>query len=242
MIISRKRQVPPISIEIKSTCLERCSSYKYLGIFFDNDLNWNTHIQYITKKVLKACGAIAKLRHCLDIDTLKNVYFSLVHSYIRYGIVTWGNASASSLSSLHSAVHKVLRIMTFAPFGNIDLNPIYDHLRILNLDQIFSFELGKFMYKIDKKLLPTPIGNYFEIDPHVNQHSYGLRSRSANLPTRLVCRTKYAEKSFQIGGLRFWKKLPITIRNSDSLTIFKKCYKSYLLDQHDHDTDDFFTQ
>ncbi len=113
MIISRKRRIPPISIEIKSTPLEQCNSYKYLGIFIDKDLNWSTHIEYITKKVLKACGAIAKLRHYVDIDILKNVYFSLVHSYVRYGISVWGKASSSALSSLHSAIHKVLRIMTF---------------------------------------------------------------------------------------------------------------------------------
>ena len=64
-------------------------SYKYLGIFIDKDLNWNTHIQYVTKKVLKACGALAKLRHCVCIETLKNVYYSIVYSYIRYGFMIW---------------------------------------------------------------------------------------------------------------------------------------------------------
>ena len=99
------------------------------------------------------------------------------------------------------------------------------------------------MYKLDKNLLPTTIGNYFERDPYVNQHSYGLRSRTANLPTRLVSRTKYAEKSFQIGGQKFWNKLPIDIRNVETLSIFKKCYKTYLLDQNEQDIDDsIFTQ
>ena len=243
MVITRKRQVPPISIEIKDTSLERCSSYKYLGIFIDKDLNWATHIDHITKKVLKACGAIAKLRHCVDIGTLKTVYYSLVHSYIRYGIVIWGNASSSSLSSLYTANHKVLRIMTFAPFGNIDLNPIYDFLQILNLDQIFSLELGKFLYKLHHNLLPTSIGNYFEPDPYVNLHSYGLRSRTANVPTRIVSRTYYAEKSFQIGGLKFWNKIPDTIKDSNSLNTFKINFKKHLLESENFDNDDsIFTQ
>jgi len=114
MIISRKHHVPSLSIGINNTQLEQCDSYKYLGIFIDKDLSWRTHIQYITKKVLKACGAIAKLRHCVCIDTLKNVYYSLVYSYIRYGLMIWGNSSSSALSSLHTALHKVLRVMTFA--------------------------------------------------------------------------------------------------------------------------------
>ncbi len=128
--------------------------------------------------------------------------------------------------------------MTFAPFGNIDLNPIYEHLKILNLDQIFSLEIGKFLYKLQNNLLPTSIGNYFEPDPFVNQHSYGLRSRTANIPTRIVCRTKYAEKSFQISGLKFWNKLPVNIKSAESFNIFKKSYKQFLLDSNIIDDDD----
>ena len=162
---------------------------------------------------------MAKLRHSIDISTLKNVYFSLVHSYVRYGLMIWGNASSSALSPLYTAVHKVLRIMTFAPYGNIDLNPIYEYLQILNLDQMVTFEMGKFLYKIKHSLLPqNSLGNYFEPDPYVNQHSYGLRSRTNNVPTRLLCHTKFAEKSDEIGGLKLWNKIPEEIKYSISLT------------------------
>ena len=155
-----------------------------MGVFIDKDLNWGAHVQHITKKVLKACGAIAKLRHCVDVDTLKSVYYSLVHSYIRYGLVTWGSASSTILSPLYTALHKVLRIMTFAPFGNIDLNPIFDFLQVLDLSKMISFELGKFLYKKHNALIPAHcLGDYFEADPFANNHSYGLRSRTANAPT-----------------------------------------------------------
>ena len=50
MIISRKHNIPPVSLTIKENGLEKCSSYKYLGIFLDQELNWSTHIQYVTKK------------------------------------------------------------------------------------------------------------------------------------------------------------------------------------------------
>ena len=203
-------------------------------------MNWNLHIQHVTKKVLKACGAMAKLRHCVCIDTLKNVYYALVYSYVRYGFMIWGNTSSAALGPLYTALHKVLRIMTFAPFGNIDLHPIYDFLKVLNLDQIFSFELGKFLYKLHQNLLPTSaVSNYFQIDPFVNHHSYGLRSRTANIPTRLVCHSKFAERSVQIGGLKFWNKIPDTIQRSSSLNIFKSSFKKYLIESPENDNDDF---
>jgi len=231
-------------VGIKDNLLESCTSYKYLGIFIDKDLNWSTHIQYITKKVLEACGAMAKLRHSVDIDTLKNVYYSLVHSYIRYGIMIWGTASSSALSPLHTALHKVLRIMTFAPYGNIDLKPIYDFLKVLNLEQIFTFEIGKFLYKSNHNLLPpSSQGNYFEQDPFANLHSYGLRSRTVNAPTRLIRRTKFAEKSIQIGGSQMWNKIPENIQGANSINIFKKSFKTFLLEfEFEDDNSLLFTQ
>ena len=121
--------------------------------------------------------------------------------------------------------------MTFAPFGNIDLNPIYEFLNVLNLDQIFSFEFGKFLYRFYQNLLPnSAIGTYFESDPYVNNHSYGLRSRTANIPARLVSRTKFAEKSIQFSGLKFWNNIPSYIQSSDSLNIFKSTFRKFLIE------------
>ena len=89
--------------------------------------------------------------------------------------------------------------------------------------------------------LPTAyIGDYFEADPFANNHSYSLRSRTANAPTRLLCQTKFSEKSIQIAGARFCKKIPEDIQNSDSLNIFKKSFKKFLIELHDDEEELFF--
>ena len=84
------------------------------------------------------------------------------------------------------------------------------------------------------------LGDYFEADPFANNHSYGLRSRTANAPTRLLCQTKFSEKSVQIAGAKFWKKIPENIQNSDSLNIFKKSFKKFLIELHDDEEELFF--
>ena len=73
----------------------------------------------------------------------------------------------------------------------------------------------------------------------MNKHSYGLRSRTANVPTRLTCLTKFSEKSVQIAGKKFWEKLPEHIKSSNSLNIFKKCFKAHLTEEHEDDDTDF---
>ena len=121
--------------------------------------------------------------------------------------------------------------MTFAPYGNIDLKPMYDYLKVLNIRKIFLLETGKFLYKYyNNDVVISNIGGFFEPDPHVNQHSYGLRSRSANIPTRLVCRTKSSDKSMQVRGQKLWKNLPDEITDSVSFNIFKRSLKDFLLE------------
>ena len=80
--------------------LEACESYKYLGVIIDKNLAWNSHIEYTCKKITKACGSFSKLRHCVNTDILVSVYYALVHSYLRYGIASWGCPSTSSLQPL----------------------------------------------------------------------------------------------------------------------------------------------
>ena len=68
MIVTRKRDVPDLSITINNVPLEQCDSYKYLGVMIDKDLSWKSHVEYISPKISKACGALAKLRNCVGID------------------------------------------------------------------------------------------------------------------------------------------------------------------------------
>ena len=116
------------SVKINGKPLKCCDHYKYLGVIFDKNLCWKPHIEYICKKVSKACGSLANLRYCVNIDLLREVYHSLVHSYLRYGILVWGNASESNLQPLKCLVNRAVRIMTFAPFGRVVLHPIYECL------------------------------------------------------------------------------------------------------------------
>ena len=227
MILSKKREIPNLSVFINGTPIESCDSYKYLGVIFDKKLDWSHHIQYISKKISKACGALAKLRHCLNIDILKNVYHALIYSYLRYGILVWGKGSQTVLDPLQVVINKAIRIMTFAPFGNIDLNSVYKELKLLKLRKIQALETGKFVFKEKNELLPTKIGNYFEIDSNERPHNHFVRY--ARRP-RFICNSQTGEKSIQFEGMQLWENIPAEIKSSESYNIFKKAYKKYLID------------
>ena len=151
MIITKKRNIDTITISISNTPIDQCNSYKYLGVIFDKNLDWKDHIEYICGKISRSINGLALLRHRTNITVLREVYFALVNSYVRYGILAWGNASDITLQPLKVLVNKAVRIITFAPFGPLDMDPVYSELKILTVDQTFILEKGKFMHKKEKR-------------------------------------------------------------------------------------------
>ena len=94
---------------------------------------------------------LTKLRHFVPIEILIDVFYALIHSYLRYGILVWGNASNSSLEPLKALINKAIRIISFCPVGNINLSQIYKELNLLNFENVLDLEYAKFVFKEKKK-------------------------------------------------------------------------------------------
>ena len=227
MIISNKKAIPRnFTVAINGENLEKCTSYKYLGIIFDEKLNWKEHISYVCGKVASACGALAKLRHCVNTNILKEFYHALSYSYIRYGLIVWGNALPTTLKPLQALMNRAARIITFSPFGHIDMKPIYECLEILDLKNAFLLETSKFVFKQKKGLLPVPIGNHFEnYNPVI--HDYNLRN--GNAPSLNFRLPSSEERSIKSRGQKLWNQIPTAIRNCGSSNSFKKRLKAHLI-------------
>ena len=230
MLISKSRSIPNLSICLNGTQMQSCDSYKYLGVHFDKNLDWKCHIDYITSKISKSCGALAKIRHCVDTKTLVNVYHALVNSYIRYGIVVWGGASSTTLNPLQTVLNKAIRIISFAPYGNLDLIPANKELKLLTVEKTYALELAKLTYKSKNGLLPVVIGNQFQLSSSLLGHSHFVRNRQR--PIRLLSRTKTGEKSVQYKAFQLWNDLSEDIKKSESFLIFKRVYKDHLINSY----------
>ena len=92
--------------------------------------------------------------------------------------------------------------MCFAPLGKFDVNPLYEILDILKIDQIYSLEAGKYMYKLKRDLLPIPIANHFSVD-QPPKYEYTLRSRNTPAQLLIKFRTSFGEKGIQKKTMKF---------------------------------------
>ena len=206
------------------------SAYKYLGVLIDQDLTWKPHVEYVCGKIAKACGALSKIRHVIGIETLKNVYYALVNSYLRYGILSWGNASAPILKPLVTLINRAVRIISFAPFGNLNMSPIFKHLNFLDVNQTFHFETAKFIFKEVNGLLPIKnFANYFVREPLLSSRpTRSTRNSRLNVvPYDLL--PENTKKSIQIRKKQIWDGVPHLIKSAPFLSSFKRSLKEFII-------------
>ncbi len=229
MIIKRQRSNEHVNFILKynGKKMERCSSYKYLGIQLDENLNWKPHISFLCEKLSKLSGLFAKLRHCCGKDLLKTIYHALVESHLQYCNIIWGHVSENILDPLIKLQDKIIRIMCFIPNHDTNMDPVYRELELLDVKKLNKLATAKFMFKFKNKKLPKSFDNFFRVsDEH---HRYPLRNRIRNDYTCEWGKTTYAMKRLQYEGVQLWNSLLPDIRNIVGIKEFSKQYKGMLL-------------
>lgn len=102
-----------IDYKIGDQFLSRKNEVKDLGIWFDSKLTFDRHIDFVTKTVAKTVGFI--IRNCKDfknIQTLVNIYKTLVIPIFTYGSTVWFPSTQCRLKRLESAQHRFLRFLS----------------------------------------------------------------------------------------------------------------------------------
>ena len=229
MLISNRKKLSADEFYVKfdNVCFEKCSSYKYLGVFLDDKLCWKPHIDYISNKISKMCGIFSKLRYATNFHLLKSVYFALVASHLQYCNLVWGNAAQSILDPLKKIQNRIIRILSFAPFNCHNIKILYEDLQILNLEQIHKLAKGKFVYKYKDGKLPSNFENYLVRTNDV--HNHNLRSSSLSSFVKVGGRTSHSLKMIQYDAVKVWESIPNEIKKMKNSNEFCENYKCFLL-------------
>ena len=127
---------------------------------------------------------LAKLRHYVNLETLKNIYYSVFHSHLVYACQIWGQVSNSLLTRTQN---KAVRIMCFkSPRANSSI--LYTKLKILRYFDYVEILNCLFVYDCIKNLLP----NIFKGTMNYVSHHYNTRAVSnKHLELPRVKTTKY---------------------------------------------------
>ena len=163
-----------------------CKNFiKYLGILIDSNLSWKQHIDYITLKISKTVGLIAKLRHFVPTDILLSIYRSLILPYLTYGLVIWGQTCKSYLKKILVLQKQVLRLIFFKNRRE-HANPLFVHSVIMPISLLYYQSVSNLMYDVNNGVAPI-ISSI---------HTHSTRSVASDNFYHEISRLKIQEKGF----------------------------------------------
>lgn len=99
-----------VPLTLNGKPVSECDEYKYLGIVFENTLNWEKHVRRIRAKARSRAGQWWTWigRHRLKRSTKLKLYKSLVRPVLEYGSAVWSTDSKQA-SLLESVQNECLR-------------------------------------------------------------------------------------------------------------------------------------
>ena len=132
------------------------------------------------------------------------LYCSLIYSRIQYGIVLWGTAAKARLQEINVTLNNIVRSITrsgkYAP-----VTPLYKHLNILRLDDIYRLELAKIMYQLSHHLLPKTLQVSFTKISDIHERNTRFTENFGYFLSRV--NKSIGEKQPHYRGLRLWNDI-----------------------------------
>ena len=127
---------------------------KFLGVFFDPDLNFKFHISSLRKKLSKSLYALRTVKKTLNQKSLFLLYNSIFHCHLLYAIHIWSCSNSGPINDLFKLQKAAIRIIAGAGY-NAHTEPLFKRLEILPLPDLISFSKIQFMQRFVQKFLPT---------------------------------------------------------------------------------------
>ena len=223
------RKLPPRlpTLNIGGIYLKRVKSEKFLGINLDEKLNWEEHVNYVTKKLHSSIYAIRLSKRYLDIDHKLMLYHAIFSSHVQYGLLIWGSMlSKRNLKRLQILQNRSIR-MVFNIDNRTSVKPYLKNHNILNIEQMIDCELGKLLYRVSNNTICKRIVNKFNSLCRT-EHRYETRHcKDLNIPKQ---NDQLYSNSFLVKSPKLWQKLPTELK-THKYPSFKSSLKKYVL-QH----------
>ena len=175
------------------------------------------------KQISKSVGIIFKSRFYLSSKTKLTLYYPLIYPFITYCNSTW--SSTYNLNKIYYLQKRVVRAITNSDY-RAHSAPLFAKLGILDIFQVNSFQIVKFMFYYHNQLLPPMFLNLFSTSSQVHnrdlEHRRRGRQRERQKTIVLISKTLALHVHYT-----FWYiSLPSSAKQQREMTKFKVLWRT----------------
>ena len=215
-----------LSLKIGDTVLENVTEQKILGVYIDNMLNWHVQIDYVCKKINSKISLLKRILYLLSDDMKMLFYNSYILPVFDYCCIIWGKDNKSYINKVHKLQKRIAKIILNKPLRSPTIG-LYRELNWLSFSDRCKYNIAVLVYKTINNLAPSYL---LELLSFSQNDKYCLRSSNHHdLVLMKRPRTNLFKDSFNYYSAKIWNTIPVSIRNSSSISMFKNSYKSFLL-------------
>ena len=218
----RKHSNLPTEIQVNNDKILMSNNTKYLGVIIDEDLTWSEHVTFICNSLKKLFPIFYHLKNYLSQENIRNIYYAMVYSRIRYGIEIWGMTSGTYMGKVQIIQNRLLKVLTSKPY-RYSTDTLHNDLKILKVQEIFTQEILSFMHKFRDGKLPDIFKDYFKTFADVHT----INTRDNNMRYQLpLASNKFGENTIKFRGPQIWNLLDIDIKETEKLKQFRNKFKA----------------
>ena len=160
-------------------------------------------------------------------ESLTILYMTLVEPHFRYCDIVWGQCNEILKDKLQTLQNRSARVICNRRFQDVgDNQELLNQLGWLNVRQLFSLDLGVFVFKDINGLIPDQFNEMLSKSNSIHSHS----TRAAATDSLFIERTNLTarQKAISVSGSKLLNEILFDIRNSQSFNVFRKKYRDLI--------------
>ena len=159
MSITRSNSESTISYQMSSVPLGIVSCHKYLGIFIQDDLQWDTQVREVKSKASKILGLLHRNLSSCSIYVKEQAYNSLVRSRVEYASPCWSPFEKQHIASIESIQRAAARFVSSDYSRYSSVTGMTHSLGWDSLEKRRYIDSVTLMYKVVHNLVLIPLPN-----------------------------------------------------------------------------------
>ncbi|XP_072251172.1 uncharacterized protein [Leuresthes tenuis] len=214
-------------VTLDGISLASSSTVRNLGVIFDQNLSFDAHIKLVSRTAFFHLRNIAKIRNILSQGDAEKLVHAFVTSRLDYCNSLLLGCPTYSLKSLQLIQNAAARVLMRTNRRD-HVSPVLASLHWLPVKFRIQFKILLLTYKVLNDRAPSYLKDlivrYFP--------SRALRSQTAGLlVVPRVSKSRMGGRAFSYQAPLLWNKLPVNVREADTLSTFKIRLKTFLFNK-----------
>ena len=215
------------SLTIGDDTVSPSDRIRNLGVHMDQHLTMTDHVTAVCAACNYHLYRLSSIRHNLTTEVAKSAVNALVTSRLDYCNSLLHNIPLSQTAQLQRVQNNAARLITRTSKHD-HITPVLKELHWLPVESRIAFKMLVMTYKCINGLAPSYLAEL--VQPR--KRDGRLRQNYAPTLHQGITKKCIGDSAFGAAAPRLWNELPVNIRASGTLSMFRKRLKTYLFIRH----------